>query len=142
MNGLELQAQLAEMGIRLPTVMMSGHGDISMAVRAMTAGAVDFLSKPFRGQDMLDAVTSGIALDRSRLMADFDIFRMWQRYDSLSRREQQVMMLVTAGKMNKHVAGDLGISEITVKIYRRHAKDGCSHLRRSCQNGRNDQAQG
>jgi FixJ family two-component response regulator len=91
---------------------------------------------------MLDAITSGIALDRSRLMADFDIFRMWQRYDSLSRREQQVMMLVTAGKMNKHVAGDLGISEITVKIYRRHAKDGCSHLRRSCQNGRNDQAQG
>jgi FixJ family two-component response regulator len=118
MNGLEFQAQLAQMGVRLPVVMMTGHGDIPMSVRAMKRGAVDFLPKPFRDQDMLDAVMAAIERDRRRRAADGDVARMQQRFGTLSAREQQVMLLVTAGKMNKQVAGDLGISEITVKIHR------------------------
>jgi FixJ family two-component response regulator len=98
--------------------MMTGHGDISMSVRAMKRGAVDFLSKPFKDQDMLDAVMSAIERDRQRREADGDLSQMQQRFQTLSPRELQVMQLVTAGKMNKQVAGDLGISEITVKIHR------------------------
>ena len=118
MNGLEFQAQLTQMGIRLPVVMMTGYGDIPMSVHAMKRGAVDFLPKPFRDQDMLDAVMAAIDRDRQRRTADIDLARMQERFASLSAREQQVMLLVTAGKMNKQVAGDLGISEITVKIHR------------------------
>ncbi len=118
MNGLEFQAQLTEMGVRLPVVMMTGYGDIPMSVRAMKRGAVDFLPKPFHDQDMLDAVMSAIERDRQRRTVDGDISQMQQRFETLSPREQQVMVLVTAGKMNKQVAGDLGISEITVKIHR------------------------
>jgi FixJ family two-component response regulator len=109
---------LLETGSRLPVVMMTGHGDISMSVRAMKRGAVDFLSKPFKDQDMLDAVMSAIERDRQRREADGDLSQMQQRFQTLSPRELQVMQLVTAGKMNKQVAGDLGISEITVKIHR------------------------
>ena len=118
MSGLEFQAQLSEMGVRLPVVMMTGYGDIPMTVRAMKRGAVDFLPKPFRDQDMLDAVMRAIERDRQRRTVDDDVSRMRQRFGTLSAREQQVMMLVTTGKMNKQVAGDLGISEITVKIHR------------------------
>jgi len=118
MNGLDFQARLTEMGVRLPVVMMTGYGDIPMSVRAMKRGAVDFLSKPFHDQDMLDAVTAAIERDRQRRTVDKDISEIEQRFASLSPREQQVMLLVTAGKMNKQVAGDLGISEITVKIHR------------------------
>jgi FixJ family two-component response regulator len=118
MNGLEFQAQLTRMGVSLPVVMMTGYGDIPMSVRAMKRGAVDFLSKPFRDQDMLDAVMAAIERDRERRTVDGDLARMRQRFETLSAREQQVMLLVTAGKMNKQVAGDLGISEITVKIHR------------------------
>lgn len=118
MNGLDFQARLAEMGSRLPVVMMTGHGDISMSVRAMKSGALDFLSKPFKDQDMLDAVMTAIDRDRHRREADGDFSQMQQRFQTLSPRELQVMQLVTAGKMNKQVAGDLGISEITVKIHR------------------------
>jgi FixJ family two-component response regulator len=106
------------MGVRLPVIMMTGYGDIPMTVRAMKRGAVDFLPKPFRDQDMLDAVMVAIERDRQRRTADDDASRMRQRFETLSAREQQVMMLVTTGKMNKQVAGDLGISEITVKIHR------------------------
>jgi FixJ family two-component response regulator len=98
--------------------MMSGFGDIPMTVRAMKRGAVDFLPKPFRDQDMLDAVMRAIESDRQRRTVDDDVSLMRQRFGTLSARERQVMMLVTAGKMNKQVAGDLGISEITVKIHR------------------------
>jgi FixJ family two-component response regulator len=98
--------------------MMTGHGDIPMSVHAMKRGAVDFLPKPFRDQDMLDAVTTAIERDRQRRRVDDDVSQLQQRFETLSPREQQVMMLVTAGKMNKQVAGDLGISEITVKIHR------------------------
>jgi FixJ family two-component response regulator len=97
---------------------MTGYGDIPMTVRAMKRGAVDFLPKPFRDQDMLDAVMVAIERDRQRRAADGDASRMRQRFETLTAREQQVMMLVTTGKMNKQVAGDLGISEVTVKLHR------------------------
>jgi FixJ family two-component response regulator len=98
--------------------MMTGYGDIPMTVRAMKRGAVDFLPKPFRDQDMLDAVMAAIERDRQRRTADDDVSRVRQRFETLTAREQQVMMLVTNGKMNKQVAGDLGITEITVKLHR------------------------
>src|SRR6202453_444714 len=118
MNGLGFQAQLTEMGVRLPVVMMTGYGDIPMSVRAMKRGAVDFLSKPFHDQDMLDAVMAAIERDRLRRTAEGDISQIQQKYGTLSPREREVMLLVTSRKMNKQVAGDLGISEITVKIHR------------------------
>ena len=118
MNGLEFQAQLTQMGVRLPVVMMTGYGDIPMSVRAMKRGAADFLPKPFRDQDMLDAVIAAIERDRQRRTVDGDVLQIQQRFGTLTPREQQVMLLVTTGKMNKQVAGDLGISEITVKIHR------------------------
>jgi FixJ family two-component response regulator len=118
MNGLDFQAQLSQMGVRLPVVMMTGYGDIPMSVRAMKRGAVDFLPKPFHDQDMLDAVMAAIERDRMRRSVEGGVSQLQQRFETLSPREQQVMLLVTAGKMNKQVAGDLGISEITVKIHR------------------------
>jgi FixJ family two-component response regulator len=118
MNGLEFQAKLLPLGVRLPVVVMSGYGDIPMSVHAMKRGAVDFLPKPFRDQDMLDAVMTALERDRQRRVADHDTLTIRQRFDTLSAREQQVMLLVTAGKMNKQIAADLGISEITVKIHR------------------------
>jgi FixJ family two-component response regulator len=118
MNGLDFQAQLTDTGVRLPVVMMTGYGDIPMSVRAMKRGAVDFLAKPFHDQDMLDAVMAAIQRDRQRRTVDGDVSQVQQRFGTLSPREQQVMLLVTAGKMNKQVAGDLGIREITVKIHR------------------------
>jgi FixJ family two-component response regulator len=118
MSGLEFYSQLTQMGVRLPVVMMTGYGDIAMSVRAMKRGAVDFLAKPFRDQDMLDAVLNAIERDRHRRAVDDDASLIQQRFGTLSAREKQVMLLVTTGKMNKQVAGDLGISEITVKIHR------------------------
>ena len=102
----------------MPVVMMTGFGDIPMSVHAMKHGAVDFLPKPFRDQDMLDAVMTAIERDRQRRVIESDISQLRQRFETLSPREQEVMLLVTTGKMNKQVAGDLGISEITVKIHR------------------------
>ena len=122
MNGLDFQAQLTRMGVRLPVVMMTGYGDIPMSVRAMKRGAVDFLPKPFHDQDMLDAVMAAIERDRQRRTLDGDVSQLQQRFATLSPREQQVMLLVTSGKMNMQVAGDLGISEITVKIHRGAAR--------------------
>jgi FixJ family two-component response regulator len=118
MNGLDFQAQLVDIGVRLPVVMMTGYGDITMSVRAMKRGAIDFLPKPFHDQDMLDAVMAAIACDRQRRTIEGDLSLLQQRFETLSARELQVMQLVTAGKMNKQVANDLGISEITVKIHR------------------------
>jgi FixJ family two-component response regulator len=118
MNGLDFQVQLTQTGVRLPVVMMTGYGDIPMSVRAMKRGAVDFLPKPFKDQDMLDAVLAAIERDRQRRAVDGDVSKIRERFGTLSPREQQVMLLVTAGKMNKQVAGDLGISEITVKNHR------------------------
>jgi FixJ family two-component response regulator len=118
MSGLDFQAHLTQIGVRLPVVMMTGYGDIPMSVRAMKRGAVDFLAKRFKDQEMLDAVMTAIERDRQRRTADGKVEQIGQRFETLSAREQQVMLLVTAGKMNKQVAGDLGISEITVKIHR------------------------
>jgi len=118
MNGLDFQTHLTELGISLPVVIMTGYGDIPMSVRAMKYAAVDFLPKPFHDQDMLDAVITAIERDRKRRAIDSSIEGIRQRFGTLSPRERQVMLLVTAGKMNKQVASDLGITEITVKIHR------------------------
>ena len=118
MSGLVFQAELIRIGVRLPVVMMSGYGDIPMTVQAMQRGAVDFLPKPIRHQDMIDAVMAAIERDRQRRMADGDLFQLKERFRTLSAREKQVMLLATAGKMNKQIAGDLGISLFTVKIHR------------------------
>lgn len=118
MSGLDFQSNLATLGIHLPVILVTGHGDIPMSVRAMKAGAIDFLPKPFRDQDLLDAVTTAIGRDRKRRASAGGANDLRDRFLKLSPREQQVMMLVTGGKMNKQVAGDLGLSEITVKIHR------------------------
>jgi FixJ family two-component response regulator len=118
MNGLDFQGKLIDIGVRLPVVMMTGHGDIAMTVKAMKRGATDFLTKPFHDQDMLDAVMAAIERDRQRRAVELDVSPIVERFRTLSPREQEVMLLVTAGKMNKQVAGDLGISEITAKIHR------------------------
>jgi FixJ family two-component response regulator len=118
MNGLEFQSRLLQAGLKMPVVMMTGFGDIPMSVSAMKRGAVDFLSKPFRDQDMLDAVMAAIERDRDRRAIEKESSQLQARFETLSPREQEVMRHVTRGKMNKQVAGDLGISEITVKIHR------------------------
>lgn len=118
MSGLDFQQRLDELGVRLPVVLMTGHGDIPMSVRAMKAGAIDFLAKPFRDQEMLDAVTAALEKDRVARAEDSKIDGLKAAYATLSPRERQVMALVAAGKMNKQVAGDLNLSEITVKIHR------------------------
>jgi FixJ family two-component response regulator len=117
-SGLEFQEKLSGLGVRLPVILMTGHADIPMSVRGMKAGAVDFLTKPFRDQDMLDAVATAIRRDRARRDAEAVIIGLREKFTTLSPREREVMHLVTAGKMNKQVAGDLGLSEITVKVHR------------------------
>lgn len=118
LSGLDLQGMLAKARIDIPVVFMTGHGDIPMSVRAMKAGAVDFLPKPFRDQDMLDAVSTALAHDRARRAQARAEADLRSRYAGLTARERQVMALVTAGRLNKQVAGELGLSEITVKIHR------------------------
>ena len=118
MSGLDFQQRLSELGILTPVILMTGHGDIPMSVRAMKAGAVDFLTKPFRDQDMLDAVASALAKDRRRVDGEQQIGQLRRQYDSLTPRERQVMGYVTAGLMNKQIANEVGLSEITVKIHR------------------------
>ncbi|HML29741.1 MAG TPA: response regulator transcription factor [Hyphomicrobium sp.] len=119
-SGLDFQGQLAKAGIRMPVIFMTGHGDIPMSVRAMKAGAVDFLTKPFRDQDMLDAVFSALDADRKQLESDHSIAELSKHYESLTAREKEVMAYVTKGLMNKQIAGEMGLSEITVKIHRGH----------------------
>jgi FixJ family two-component response regulator len=119
-SGLDFQADLAEAGIHIPIIFMTGHGDIPMTVRAMKAGAVDFLTKPFRDQDMLDAVTAAIERDRKSRQEAKILSDLKARFATLSAREQEVMARVTAGLMNKQVAAEIGIAEITVKIHRGH----------------------
>lgn len=117
-SGLDFQSQLAALGITLPVILMTGHGDIPMSVRGMKAGAVDFLPKPFRDQDMLDAVAAAMEKDREARAERDAISELSARYRSLSAREQEVMGLVVTGLMNKQIAFELGLSEITVKIHR------------------------
>lgn len=117
-SGLDFQAQLVKSGIRMPIIFMTGHGDIPMSVRAMKAGAIDFLTKPFRDQDMLDAVYAALESERARRLSDEGLSALRARYETLTAREKDVMVRVTKGLMNKQVAGEMGLSEITVKIYR------------------------
>jgi FixJ family two-component response regulator len=119
-SGLEFQDNLAKAGIRIPIVFMTGHGDIPMSVKAMKAGAVDFLTKPFRDQDMLDAVTRALARDRERRGNEKAVAELRGVFETLTRREREVMTLVTSGLMNKQIAGQLDVSEITIKIHRGH----------------------
>jgi FixJ family two-component response regulator len=120
-SGLDFQNQLVKLGIHLPIVFMTGHGDIPMSVRAMKAGAVDFLVKPFRDQDMLDAVAIAIERDRERRTSERTSETLRERYKALSPREAEVMRHVTRGLLNKQVAGEMGLAEITVKIHRGNA---------------------
>ena len=121
MSGLDFQNKLSGSNAEIPIVFMTGHGDIPMSVRAMKAGAVDFLPKPFRDQDMLDAVTRAIEADRARRSSQQASSGVRESFERLSPREREVMTLVTRGLMNKQVAYELGLSEITVKLYRGQA---------------------
>jgi FixJ family two-component response regulator len=118
LSGLDFQSELAKADIQIPIVFMTGHGDIPMTVRAMKAGAVEFLPKPFRDQDMLDAVQTGLERDRARRRSANDSSKLKASFDSLTPREQEIMGFVTAGLMNKQIAGEIGVSEITVKVHR------------------------
>ena len=120
LSGLDFQADLARAGIHIPIIFMTGHGDIPMTVRAMKAGAVDFLTKPFRDQDMLDAVTTAIERDRNSRSEARALSDLHARLATLSAREQEIMALVTTGLMNKQIAAEIGVAEITVKIHRGH----------------------
>jgi len=120
LSGLDFQAELAKASIHIPVIFMTGHGDIPMSVQAMKAGAVDFLTKPFRDQDMLDAVAAALERDRKRRQDEHRVADLRTRFERLTEREREVMGLVTAGLMNKQIAGELGLSEITVKIHRGH----------------------
>ncbi len=117
-SGLDLQRELADRRVRLPIVFITGHGDIPMSVQAMKGGAIEFLTKPFRDQDLLDAIQLGLTRDRARLNAESSMAEMRKRFETLTVREREVMAGVVAGRLNKQIAGDLGISEITVKVHR------------------------
>ena len=118
-SGLDFQRSLAESGMELPVVFITGHGDVSTSVRAMKAGAVDFLTKPFRDQDLLDAVRVGIERDRVRREHAMDVAHLHERYRSLTQRERDIMTLVVIGQPNKQIAAVLGLVEVTVKADRR-----------------------
>jgi FixJ family two-component response regulator len=117
-TGLDFQTELAEAGIHIPIIFMTGHGDIPMSVQAMKAGAVDFLTKPFRHHEMLHAVNRALAADRKRRAEQKIISGLRILYESLTAREREVFVLVTAGLVNKRIAAELGVSEITVKVHR------------------------
>jgi FixJ family two-component response regulator len=119
-SGLDFQAELAKANIQIPIIFMTGHGDIPMTVKAMKAGAVDFLTKPFRDQDMLDAVTIAIERDRARRKDEKIAAELRAVFETLTTRERDVLALVASGLMNKQIAAEIGLAEITVKIHRGH----------------------
>jgi RNA polymerase sigma factor (sigma-70 family) len=118
LSGLDLQRELSAHAIKLPIIFITGYGDIPMSVRAMKAGAVEFLTKPFRDQDLLDAIQQAVTRDRDSRHEQREMARLGQCFDSLTAREREVLDLVAAGLLNKQIAGELGVSEITVKIHR------------------------
>ena len=120
MSGLDFQVEMAKSGINIPIIFMTGHGDIPMTVQAMKAGAVDFLTKPFRHQEMLHAVTQALDADQKRRAHEKTVSDLRTLYESLTPREREVLALVTAGMLNKLIAEELGVSEITVKVHRSH----------------------
>jgi len=120
LSGLDFQAELAKANIHMPIIFMTGHGDIPMTVRAMQGGAADFLTKPFRDQDMLDAVVTAIERDRKRREAGKIVANLQALLETLTSRERQILALVSSGLMNKQIAAEVGLAEITVKIHRGH----------------------
>jgi FixJ family two-component response regulator len=121
LSGLDFQAELAKSKVLLPVIFITGHGDIPMSVRAMKAGAVEFLTKPFRDQELLDAVQRALELDRTRREEHKSVAELGARFQSLTPREQEVIRLVSTGLMNKQIAGRLDVTEITVKVHRGNA---------------------
>jgi FixJ family two-component response regulator len=118
LSGLDFQSELAKQHIHLPIIFLTGHGDVPMSVKAMKAGAVEFLIKPFREQDLLDAVQIALARDRERRENDKLTSSLRARFDSLTPREQEIIALVASGLMNKQIAAEIGVSEVTVKVHR------------------------
>jgi FixJ family two-component response regulator len=118
LSGLDCQRQLFDAGVRIPIIFMTGHGDIPMTVRAMKAGAVEFLTKPFRDQDLLDAIHLALQRDRDVRSQELERAQLRERYGSLTPREQEIMRWVVSGLLNKQIAGEIGTSEITVKVHR------------------------
>jgi FixJ family two-component response regulator len=117
-GGLDFQRYLEESGVHMPIVFITGYGDIPMSVRAMKGGAIEFMTKPFREQDLLDAILSGLERDRTAREKEKSVAQLRARHDSLTQREREVMDLVVRGRLNKQIADDLGLSEITVKVHR------------------------
>jgi FixJ family two-component response regulator len=123
MSGLDFQRQLAELGLQIPIIFITAHGDIPMSVRALKSGAVEFLTKPFRDQDLLDAIQQGLLRDRAAREQQAEINALHDRYETLTAREKQVMTLVISDMLNKHIASKIGASEATVKIHRGHVME-------------------
>ena len=119
-SGLELQRDLAAANRQVPIIFITAHGDIPMTVQAMKGGAIEFLTKPFRDQDLLDAVETGLARDRNRREGEKALGTLRERFETLSSREREIMVEVTAGRLNKQIANDIGIAESTVKVHRTH----------------------
>src|SRR6202045_3358757 len=123
LSGLDFQRQLAETGVQIPIIFITAHGDIPMSVRALKSGAVEFLTKPFRDQDLLDAIQQALQRDRAAREQQAEINALHERYETLTAREQEVMPLVVSGMLNKHIAAKIGASEATVKIHRGHVME-------------------
>jgi len=118
LSGIDFQRQLADAGTQIPIIFITAHGDIPMSVKAMKSGAVEFLTKPFHDQDLLDAIQQALERDRTRRQQQSEVGELRKRYDELTPREREVMQLVVTGMLNKQVASELGTSEITVKVHR------------------------
>ena len=123
MSGLDFQRQLTEIGVQIPIIFITAHGDIPMSVRALKSGAVEFLTKPFRDQDLLDAIQQALHRDRAAREQQAEIDALHERYGALTAREREVMALVVSGMLNKHIAAKIGASEATVKIHRGHVME-------------------